>query len=147
MLLPEAMGFVDMYQALRVYFSVLLFLAIPAVLADSSSSTVNERLPVRKAEMEAHWKVDCAGSWANLTELLGRSREGACSIPPGLHREMKLCSFIYQPPGEEMGHFCPDYRGAYLYLEQASRGNRCPVPADFHASMDPMGCQEVPANP
>ena len=137
------MGFVDMYQALRVYFCVLLFLAIPAVLADSNSSTVNERLPVRKAELEAHWKVDCAGSWTNLVERLGRSREGECRIPPGLHREIKLCGFIYQPPGEELSHSCPDYRSADLYLEQ----DDCVMSANLLASGGIKSCPDSPITP
>jgi len=136
-----------MYQALKVYFCLLLFLVAPALLADSNSSTVNERIPVRRAELEAHWKVNCGDSWVRLTGLLGKSVTAECGIPPGLQREIKLCGFIYQPPGDELSHPCPDYRSADLYLEQVSRESNCPVLADLLVSGRNPGCKNGPDSP
>jgi len=93
-------------------FRLLLLLPAPLVLADSSSNAVNERIPVRKAEMEVHWKVDCAGSWATFVELRDRAAGEACTMPAELQRQLQLCAFIYQPPGEEVTHSYPDYRAA-----------------------------------
>ena len=112
-----------MYQALKAYIVddcsmifllrlVMLIAVVPQVLADSNSNAVNERLPVRKAEVEAHWNVDCQASWAALLDLRSKVGGQACDIPSNLRREIQLCAFIYQPPGEESQHAGPDYQGA-----------------------------------
>jgi hypothetical protein len=108
-----------------------LLLVAPSLLAGDNSATVNERIPVRKAELEAHWQVDCTASWARLTETLDKSREGVCSSSPQLHREIKLCSFIYQPPGEESNHSCPDFHSAVDYLDRVNGQNGCAALANF----------------
>jgi hypothetical protein len=81
--------------------------------SEPNSNAVNERLPVRKAEMETHWQVDCARSWANKLELRGKPGARGCILPPDLLRQLQLCAFIYQPPGGQAGHTGPDYRGAF----------------------------------
>ena len=92
---------------------VVLMLVSSLMQADSGSNAVNERLPVRKAEMEAHWKVDCARSWANKTQLRGMPGAQDCILPQDLQRQLQLCAFIYQPPGENAAHAGPDYRAAF----------------------------------
>ena len=96
-----------------------------ALFADADSSAVNERIFVPKAELEAHWKVNCTGSWAGLVALLGETSVEACAISPHLHRELRLCSFIYQSPGEESAHKCPDYRGATGILDSNAGDKAC----------------------
>ena len=122
-----------MYQALKAYFVddygmifVLRLIALiaiaPQVLADSNSNAVNERLPVRKAEVEAHWKVDCQVSWAGLLELRSKGGGQACDLPSNLRRELQLCAFIYQPPGVQSLHTDPDYQGA---INSMGGGGQC----------------------
>ncbi|MBE9537773.1 MAG: hypothetical protein IMF06_01760 [Proteobacteria bacterium] len=101
---------------LRIIASALF---APLVLADSSSNAVNERLPVRKAEMEAHWRVDCAGSWAAYIALREKSAGEACILPPELRHQLQLCVFIYQAPGEVFRHTGPDYQGAVSSVDIA----------------------------
>jgi len=88
---------------------LLLFLWVPFALADGSSSAVNERIPVARAEMEAHWQVDCASAWARVSALRAEAGE-QCAIPAGLLREIRLCAFIYQPPGDDVAHTDLDFR-------------------------------------
>ena len=90
----------------------LLILIAPALMADANSNAVNERIPVRKAELEDHWDVDCSSSWKRWVALQSDTRQKTCDIPPALQRQLKLCAFIYQPPGEEYNHSGPDYQGA-----------------------------------
>ena len=96
-----------------------LLLLLPLVtLADADTDAVNERLPVRKAELESHWQVDCQGGWSSVTGALEREPEAAdCRPSPELRRELELCAFIYQPPGEISRHDCPDYRGLLRLLD------------------------------
>ena len=93
-------------------FRILLLLAAPLVLAESNSNAVNERIPVRKAEMEAHWNVNCADSWARVEEIPGGVGGGVCALSPELQRQLQLCAFIYQPPGEENTHSGPNFQAA-----------------------------------
>ncbi len=76
------------------------------------SNAVNERIPVTEGEMEAHWGVDCASAWGQVSELRAKTGERECALPPGLLREIRLCAFIYQPPGEPLMHTGPDFRSA-----------------------------------
>ena len=92
---------------------LVLMLVSSFTQADGNSNAVNERLPVRKAEMETHWQVDCARSWANKVELRGKPGAQDCVIPQGLQRQLQLCAFIYQPPGEQAAHTGPDFRAAF----------------------------------
>ena len=92
---------------------LVLILVSSFAQAEPSSDAVNERLPVRKAEMETHWQVDCARSWANKVELRGKPGARGCILPPDLQRQLQLCAFIYQPPGEQVVHAGPDYRAAF----------------------------------
>ncbi len=93
-------------------FRILLLLAAPLVLAESNSDAVNERIPVRKAEMEVHWNVNCADSWARVEEMRSAAEGGACTLSPELQRQIQLCAFIYQPPGEENTHSGPNFQAA-----------------------------------
>jgi hypothetical protein len=94
-------------------FRMLLLLSTaPWLLADSNSNAVNERIPVRKAEIEAHWNVNCKHNWARMEKLRSRSGGEKCVLPPDLQRQLQLCAFIYQPPGEESTHSGPDFQAA-----------------------------------
>ena len=101
----------------------LLLLAVaPMLLADSNSNAVNERIPVRKQEIEAHWKLDCASSWAAAIELRRPPHHENCSLPADLQRQLQLCAFIYQPPGEQATHTGPDYLAA---ISREGEGGQC----------------------
>jgi len=100
----------------------LLLLLASVVLADNDSNAVNERIPVRKSEMEAHWKVDCASSWARVIELRVEAGVHDCIFPENLRRQLQLCAFIYQPPGENFMHAGPDYQSAIAGGEE---GGKC----------------------
>lgn len=93
--------------------SLALMLVSSFLQAGPGSDAVNERLPVRKAEMETHWQVDCARSWANKVELRDMPGAQGCILPLDLQRQLQLCAFIYQPPGEQAAHAGPDYRAAF----------------------------------
>lgn len=105
---------------------LLLFAAAPLLLADSNSNAVNERIPVRKKEMEVHWNVDCATSWATFTELRRATSKENCTLPSELRRDLQLCAFIYQPPGEPSSHVGPDYLGAISPELEGSAGDISP---------------------
>ena len=96
-----------------------LSLAAAIVCADDSSNAVNERIHVSPAEMESHWQVDCANSWARTVELREKAGSPECALPPGLQREIRLCAFIYQPPGQQLSHFGPDYQSAAAQTAEA----------------------------
>lgn len=113
---------------LRGPWSLLLF-AIPGLLLAAQSDTVNERIPVRKAELEAHWQIDCAASWSELRSAVGAGEE--CMLSADLHRQLKLCAYIYQAPGAPPAQNCPDYRGAINRLEPTEQGAPCPELATF----------------
>lgn len=82
------------------------------VCADDNSNAVNERITVTAAEMEAHWQVDCAGSWARTVELREEAGSAECVLPPNLLRHLKLCAFIYQPPGKTLINSGLDFQSA-----------------------------------
>jgi hypothetical protein len=97
-----------------------------------SSDTVNERIPVSPAELEAHWRVDCKSLSINLASFIARQGGGeGCYLEPSLHQQLQLCAFIYQPPGESISHTCPDYQGALDTLERATVDTRCPQLGKF----------------
>ena len=99
----------------------LLFLSALA-LASSGGDAVNERMPASKAALEDHWQVDCESALARLQAAAARrSAQDHCGIPAGLAQEIKLCAFIYQPPGDDSRQKCPDYRGVSQLLQ--SSGN------------------------
>ena len=97
--------------------TLTIALFAPLALADGSSDAVNERLPVRKAEMETHWQVDCSASWVVYSQLREDNAGERCAPPPELRRQLQLCVFIYQPPGEESQHEGPDYQGAVSSID------------------------------
>jgi hypothetical protein len=104
----------------------LLLLSLAASLAASESDTVNERIPVSQAELEAHWHVDCAKVSDFLARAVSGSMAGeACGLRPELRRRLQLCTFIYQAPGSNSDHICPDYRGALEVLERAGPADDC----------------------
>jgi hypothetical protein len=110
----------------RTAFALLLILAVPA-LADSGGDALNERIPVNRAELEAHWQVDCASAWAGLQAAAARrSAQDHCGISAGLAQDIKLCAFIYQAPGENSPHTCPDYRRVSQLLERSGNPEDCP---------------------
>ena len=85
----------------------------PSVWAGGSSDAVNERIPVSKLELEAHWEVDCEKDWNGFIGLASAFKnQGECVIPPQLPHHMQLCAFIYQPPGETALNTCRDFEGA-----------------------------------
>jgi hypothetical protein len=107
-------------------FAPLLFLTVLA-LAGNGGDAVNERIPVSKAALEDHWRVDCASAWARLKAAAAqRSPQDHCGIPDGLAQEIKLCAFIYQPPGDGSQQDCPDYRGISQLLENSGHLTDCP---------------------
>ena len=104
----------------------LLFLSALALAGDDGTA-VNERIPVNRAEMEAHWQVDCATAWTRLqAAAVRRPTQDHCGITPELVRAMKLCGFIYQAPGADSRHTCPDYRGVAQLLERSGNPADCP---------------------
>lgn len=110
----------------------LVLLCSPLVSAAPASDAVNERIPVSRADMEAHWGVDCRGLWLRLEGQLGQpSASGQCAISPAVRHELELCSFIYQPPGAVAEHGCPDYRGLLGRLDSTGEGEWCAAMASF----------------
>ncbi|RLA44601.1 MAG: hypothetical protein DRQ97_11105 [Gammaproteobacteria bacterium] len=95
-------------------------------LADDADA-VNERIPVHKTEMEAHWQVECTAAWEHLLAAAAQyTNRGNCGIPNQLRREIQLCAFIYQAPGGDPGHDCPDYSGLLKQLNEAEESGKCP---------------------
>jgi len=104
----------------------------PLSLAGDNADAVNERIPVSRAEMEAHWQVDCVAAWEHL--LAGAAQptkqptdKDNCGITDQLRRDIQLCAFIYQAPGGDSGHDCPDYRGVSKHLNAAGKSGKCPT--------------------
>ena len=109
---------------------LLLFCIAPLVMAAAPvSDTVNERIPVSRAELEAHWQVDCAAAWAALEQLAGAT--GQCAPGATLQRALRLCAFIYQPPGEEVASACPDFAAALDLLGTGAAPASCRSLANF----------------
>lgn len=106
----------------------LLILALifpPMALGASDDDAVNERPPVTPADLELHWSVDCRDTWNALRASLDAGR---CPLSDeGVH-QLRLCTYIHQPPGKDHGATCPDYRGA---LERALDSGNCASLADF----------------
>lgn len=92
----------------------LLTLVSPAFAADDSSA-VNERIPVRKDEVESHWQVDCHELWRQLATSTDTGEY--CGLSAGQRSDLRLCSYIYQPPGEQIAEPCPDYQRARRLVE------------------------------
>ena len=120
MLSPSPNVPVDLYQATAsqsafswgmrtINLLVLLCMCISASAGDSDA--VNERIPVHAWQMEEHWNIDCLVSWAKL-------EEASCAESAHLAETLKLCSIIYQPPGQASAHNCPDYREASRAINQ-----------------------------
>jgi hypothetical protein len=122
-------------------------LVAPAAYAASVSDAVNERVPVSRAALEAHWHVDCASSWARLSDAVSRAQAGVgCDIAVGLRDELELCAFIYQPPGtqgsEGVTEACPDccspdYRAAVELLDFSGPVERCAALAKLSGARAP----------
>ena len=90
-------------------FTLILFLSA-AAQADTAGDAVNERIPVSKAELESHWQVDCAAALTRLQAAVAHpSTDEHCQTTAELAHEIKLCAFIYQAPGDNTRHPCPDY--------------------------------------
>jgi hypothetical protein len=104
----------------------LFLLFASGALAAAVSDTVNERVPVTAADLEAHWRVDCTAISNLLREVAGQSKAGdPCRVGPAVRHQLQLCAFIYQAPGSDARHACPDYRGALEALDRAGPGDDC----------------------
>ncbi|MCB1694758.1 MAG: hypothetical protein H6984_00455 [Pseudomonadales bacterium] len=102
------------------------FFLCQIALADSTSNAVNERIPVSSAALEAHWNIDCQSAWSTLETMVTEVASGGhCAIDRETRREIQLCAFVYQPPGEEQSRSCPDYRAALSLITEADAANRC----------------------
>lgn len=103
-----------------------LLVIVPMAHAASVSDAVNERIPVSRAALEAHWHLDCAAGWAKLAGAGARApAAGPCGIASGLRDELERCAFIYQPPGGSAEAGCRDYRGAVDVLDSMGSGAIC----------------------
>ena len=137
MLCPGAAGTVDLHQPRSVWIALrwgmrapvkacLFLLFVSGGLGAALSDTVNERVPVSEAELEAHWQVDCAEISDLLRELADRGKPGVgCQAGSAVRHQLQLCAFIYQAPGSDTRHLCPDYRGALEELDRAGPGDDC----------------------
>ena len=116
---------------IRFLSHTALLLCTYQSMADSQSDAVNERIPVRKAEMEAHWNIDCAAAWLELGEttdsaaMAPGSSGGHCGADDELRRTLELCAHIYQPPGEPSAQQCPDYREVLQRLSKIQEYSDC----------------------
>jgi len=107
----------------RITLPALLLLLLPATgFAENQANAVNERLHVTKAELEAHWQIDCQTNWAAIKN---HSDPGDCPPNAELLQELQLCAFIYQPPGEVSAAACPDYRGLLGQLDASAASGSC----------------------
>lgn len=137
MLASEDISSLDLYQAIGGYSGLeysmalkRLFVAcaflVPLAVAEPASDTVNERLPVSAAELEAHWRVDCGATWAAVSASVGLPGAGRpCDISAEVRRVLELCVYIYQPPGDAMVPTCPDYRAALAAVDAADSPHGC----------------------
>ncbi len=73
--------------------------------------------------MEAHWQVDCHQLWRQLVDAV--SSADNCGLSAPLQRDLQLCSYIYQPPGESNDSHCPDYGRARALLNAENTAGRC----------------------
>jgi len=109
---------------------LLIFGIAPLVMAAAPvSDTVNERIPVSRVELEAHWQVDCGTAWSELEQLAAAN--GQCVPGARLQRTLQLCAFIYQPPGEEVAAACPDFAAALDLLGAGPAPDSCRSLANF----------------
>lgn len=102
--------------------ALVLLLAAPG--ARGSNDLANERPPVRPAELERHWGVDCEGL---RQALLAGTAATATQVDA-----LRLCAAIHDPPGGTQAPPCPDYRGA-LRLLTAAGGT--PVAPDLRRTL------------
>ena len=118
----------------------MVFAANPASLVAEQGDIANERIPVRKIELERHWQVDCSKTWARLIESVPATGiQAYCGVAPDLARNLQLCVFIYQPPGSTGGDSRPDYRSAYTALQSRD----CKV---FRGLVKRAGCDAAQRN-
>jgi hypothetical protein len=105
---------------------IALMLLTTLAIAQDSTNAVNERIPVTKTEMETHWQVDCANTWVSLQRAVAEpaDREG-CGVTAPIRRDIQLCAFIYQAPGDNSEHRCPDYQDASEYLQHSGMAIDC----------------------
>ena len=92
---------------------LILALFTPGTLIADSSDTANERIPVTRADMEIHWRVDCSANWGKLAEVTSSSlKNHGCEASSDLRRNLQLCEFIHQRPGSSPDSACPDFKKA-----------------------------------
>ena len=102
---------------------LLLLLSAPITCAMGNTDAVNERIPVTRAEMETHWQLDCKASWNTLLQGAKPTRsDNGCNIPSDVQRQLQLCGFIYQPPGQAATHVCPDHQRGFQAAEKGDCG-------------------------
>jgi hypothetical protein len=92
---------------------------------------VNERFVTRPAELEDHWKVDCAASRQQALALssagvgtTGNSAQAGPGDLQHLHDALNKCAMIYNAPGSAGVGSCPDYMTATLILRVLSSPDR-----------------------
>jgi len=96
-----------------IRIGLFLTLCTPGLLLADESDAVNERIHVPRADMEAQWGTDCIATWREVSRALDSNSSDNCAVLPGLQKQLQLCAFIYQPPGEVAHSTCPDYSRAY----------------------------------
>ena len=103
------------------YGAILVAGLAPRVLLAGDADAVNERLPVTNMEMEEHWRVDCSHSWFTLPGRPGKGPgPGKCALAAEPLKQLQLCAFIYQTPGDEIVELCRDFQGV---IQAAQEGN------------------------
>jgi len=97
----------------------------PVARGQGDDNAVNERIPVDVDQLQSHWQVDCAASREVLSMQLQSIAPGSCVISPELQRQMQLCGFIFQPPGDAVKQACPDYRAIDHLIQSHAAEARC----------------------
>ena len=93
----------------------LLALCAAAGAFGAASDLVNERIPVTRAEMEAHWHIDCSALLERYNRALRERFRGAPDeMLQDMAREATLCSFVDAARREER---CPDYSAISAVLQ------------------------------
>ena len=85
-----------------------------AFASGNSSDTINERIPSTMEQRESHWKIDCSALTAKLADKL-YARD--CASVTEL-RKLRLCAYLYQPPGSTAISQCPDFNLVYAVISK-----------------------------
>jgi hypothetical protein len=87
-----------------ITFAGLLGVASGSAAMTEDPGVVNERPPLSRTELEAHWGVDCTALAARLAAWTGE--HGA---EPQWLEEARLCAAIHNAPGDREASRCPDF--------------------------------------